>query len=302
MTDTVKLAAIMYAVASEWGVTVLDLKSARRERRSAVPRQAYYHIAIRRTAHSYPEVARHCGNRDHTTALHGVRVCEERLKSDPAFAAVYERVTRRLPDWNPPMRESSRWTADRTELLRQLWNTTTSDREIARVLGMPASTVRGKAARMGLGFRPEACSRRGRDLCAAKPKAAHKGPQTPKFDGPRPMPSTTLATYLSSPPAVEALPPAVVSPRTAPPTMRQSAATVPLPVSLRLPGEREGGGRPCQWILDRDVPKWPGKPTFCGAPVIFGESWCPEHRARCFIPKAERKVDKGRLERLAAAE
>ena len=188
--------------------------------------------------------------------------------------------------WKPGC--GSVWRFDEaTDVLRDLWSRGLSASQIATALcrfgPVSRNSVIGKVHRMGL---------------AGRPSPIRWGANNPRRKRGRKQPMTTLAAYLNSPPAVEALPPAVVSPRTAPP-VRLSAATVSLPVSSPRSGEREGGGRPCQWIA--------GEPSAddackCGAPVIEGTSYCEPHWRRAFIPKAERLVDKGRLERLAAAE
>ena len=193
------------------------------------------------------------------------------------------------------LRREITWTAERIEKLRGLWARNLSASEIADAIGgISRNSVLGKVHRLGLPGRASPIRgvvgsgrQRGRRLARRKAGSA-----------------TTLATYLQKhPPAADTSPLPERLARTVRAPERSTEA-VPLPVSP-VPsqcGEREGGGRPCQWIHDRDVPKWPGKPKFCGAPAVFGESWCPEHRARCFISKAERLVDKARLERLAAAE
>ena len=155
------------------------------------------------------------------------------------------------------------------EELRRLWEDGLSASSIAAVLQRYAPVSRdsviGKAHRMRL---------------AGRPSPIKFGAGHPRRNRARKEPMTTLAAYLKSPPAVEALPPAVVSPRTAPP-VRQSAATVPLPVSPPAcqPGEREGDGRPCQW------PMWNDRVThkFCGVMRVPGGPYCQEHRQRAYI-------------------
>lgn len=63
---------IMVRVSRVTGISVNDIRSARRERAVAFARQMFFYWAIRLTRRSFPQVGRFCGKRDHTTVLHGV--------------------------------------------------------------------------------------------------------------------------------------------------------------------------------------------------------------------------------------
>ena len=78
------VAEILEVVCQHTGVTVLDLKSARRARAIARPRQLVMWLARHATLHSLPEIARELGNRDHTTVMHGVQVIDLMRVADPA--------------------------------------------------------------------------------------------------------------------------------------------------------------------------------------------------------------------------
>lgn len=67
------LCKIMKEVAKKHGVSVNDIKSAARHRAIIPARQEYFYRARTETVHSYPSIARYCGNRDHTTALYAVK-------------------------------------------------------------------------------------------------------------------------------------------------------------------------------------------------------------------------------------
>lgn len=190
------------------------------------------------------------------------------------------------------------WSKERIAHLRELWANNRSASQIAAAIGeVSRNAVLGKVHRLGLPGRPSPIRRDG----GGRRRRGKEPPMTTLREYARPLPALSAYSPRSTP-AISSPPMPDEIAVTAPP-VRQSAEAVPLPVTPFPPGgKQEGDGRPCQWILDRDVPKWPGRPRYCGAPAIFGESWCPEHRARVFIPKAERLVDKGRLERLAAAE
>ena len=61
------------AVAHRWRISINDLISHRRVSEVVLPRQVLYVLCHLLTTKSYPEIGRRCGDRDHTTILHGVR-------------------------------------------------------------------------------------------------------------------------------------------------------------------------------------------------------------------------------------
>ena len=67
------LAHLIKEVAEKYGVTVDDIRSARRTRAIMQPRLEFYYRARTETPYSYPEIGKFCGNRDHTTILTGAR-------------------------------------------------------------------------------------------------------------------------------------------------------------------------------------------------------------------------------------
>ncbi len=64
---------IMEEVAEKYGITAHDIKSACRRRDMIVPRHEFFYRARTETLNSYPAIGRYCGDRDHTTAIHGVK-------------------------------------------------------------------------------------------------------------------------------------------------------------------------------------------------------------------------------------
>lgn len=65
--------AIQNRVAFSFGLTLPDMKSARRSRLIARPRQVAMYLSKQLTTRSLPEIGRQFGNRDHTTVMHAVR-------------------------------------------------------------------------------------------------------------------------------------------------------------------------------------------------------------------------------------
>lgn len=72
---------ILRETASFFDLTIADLKSTRRERRVARPRQMAMYLAKQLTTLSLPDIAGHFG-RDHTTIIHAVKLIDSLLNSD----------------------------------------------------------------------------------------------------------------------------------------------------------------------------------------------------------------------------
>lgn len=68
---------IMKTVASHFDITVGDMKGPRRTRAISEPRQIAMYLARKHTNHSYPELGRRFGGKDHTTVLAACRKLED---------------------------------------------------------------------------------------------------------------------------------------------------------------------------------------------------------------------------------
>lgn len=67
-----KFERIIQRICRVFRVTLVDLRSTRRDARSVFARQAIYYWARRLTLFSLPQIGRLMGGRDHTTVLYGV--------------------------------------------------------------------------------------------------------------------------------------------------------------------------------------------------------------------------------------
>jgi len=81
---------IFRTVAKHFGVSYLDMRSARRTYNLVWPRQIAFYLARTLTLRSLPEIGRRMGGRDHTTVLHAVRKIEILLMSDPMLVRTIE--------------------------------------------------------------------------------------------------------------------------------------------------------------------------------------------------------------------
>src|SRR5215468_1788198 len=92
----ISIESIQKAVCEFFNVRPADLRSKRRTRTVAVPRQVAMYFCRRYTDASFPSIGDHFGNRDHSTVIHATQVVERRIKDDPTFRAAIERIARTL--------------------------------------------------------------------------------------------------------------------------------------------------------------------------------------------------------------
>lgn len=78
---------IQLMVAAHYGVSLIDMKSARRDARTVRPRQIAMWLAKTLTLRSLPDLGRRFGGRDHTTVLYAIRKYDGLRAADPATAA-----------------------------------------------------------------------------------------------------------------------------------------------------------------------------------------------------------------------
>lgn len=84
-----KLADILDAVRFVCDMGIKELISPRRDVRLVRARHIYFWIARKYTVHGFPTIARYCGDRDHSTAVHGVNKID---KNHAAYADDIQKV------------------------------------------------------------------------------------------------------------------------------------------------------------------------------------------------------------------
>lgn len=72
-----KLAALLTVVALRTGLSRAEIISPRRDKALVRARMIFYRLAKEFTAKSLPAIGRACGDRDHSTIIHGMRMVEE---------------------------------------------------------------------------------------------------------------------------------------------------------------------------------------------------------------------------------
>ncbi len=92
----VRMDEILRRVSDHFGIPVDDLRSPKRARCIAAPRQVAMWIARRLTQLSLQEIGRHFGGRDHATVLYSLKKVDERRSVDGDFASLLADLERGL--------------------------------------------------------------------------------------------------------------------------------------------------------------------------------------------------------------
>lgn len=88
--------AVQRAVCSYFGVGANDLRSKKRTRTIALPRQVAMFLCRRYTDASFPAIGEHFGGRDHSTVIHSTQVVADRMKEDQSLRAAIDSIARVL--------------------------------------------------------------------------------------------------------------------------------------------------------------------------------------------------------------
>lgn len=73
-----------------------ELRSKKKTRNVALPRQVAMYLCRRYTAASFPVIGDRFGGRDHSTVIHAAQVVERRLEQDASFRATVERLAKMI--------------------------------------------------------------------------------------------------------------------------------------------------------------------------------------------------------------
>jgi len=94
--STITIEAIQKTVCDFFDLRAADLRSKKRTRNIALPRQLAMYLCRRYTQASYPAIGERFGNRDHSTVIHATNTIERRLAEDATFRATVERIEKLL--------------------------------------------------------------------------------------------------------------------------------------------------------------------------------------------------------------
>jgi chromosomal replication initiator protein len=85
----IKLSSILVAVSNATAVNIREIISPRRSAYIVRARMVYFWIARKYTSRSLPQIGHSCGNRDHSTVMHGINKVERQMDG---FAADIAKV------------------------------------------------------------------------------------------------------------------------------------------------------------------------------------------------------------------
>jgi len=94
--STITIDSIQKIVCDYFRIRPSDMRSKKRTRTIAVPRQVAMYLSRRYTDSSFPAIGDRFGGRDHSTVIHATQVVDQRIKDDPTFEATIERLRRML--------------------------------------------------------------------------------------------------------------------------------------------------------------------------------------------------------------
>ncbi|EGT3616383.1 chromosomal replication initiator protein DnaA [Clostridium perfringens] len=92
----VTVKTIQESVANYYNLRVDDLKSQRRTRNIAYPRQIAMYLSRKLTDMSLPKIGEEFGGRDHTTVIHAYEKISENLKTDEGLQSMINDITKKL--------------------------------------------------------------------------------------------------------------------------------------------------------------------------------------------------------------
>ena len=92
----ISIEVIQKEVAVFYGLKIQDLKSRKRQKNIALPRQISMYLARRYTGASYPEIGEKFGGKDHSTVIHAVKKIEGLLSKDQSLSTTIASLSRKI--------------------------------------------------------------------------------------------------------------------------------------------------------------------------------------------------------------
>jgi len=87
---------IQKAICEYFNIRPGDMKSKRRTRNIALPRQVAMYLCRKHTATSFPAIGERFGGRDHSTVIHASKTIEKKLREDPQMQVIVDRLEKSL--------------------------------------------------------------------------------------------------------------------------------------------------------------------------------------------------------------
>jgi chromosomal replication initiator protein len=88
--------SIQREVANFFGIKIQDLKSEKKMKTIALPRQIAMYLTRKYTGASFPEIGEKFGGKDHSTVIHAVRKIEAMVGNDPSVKDAVNAVAKKI--------------------------------------------------------------------------------------------------------------------------------------------------------------------------------------------------------------
>jgi chromosomal replication initiator protein len=95
-TFRINIDSIQEVVASFYNINIHDLKSKKRPRFIALPRQVAMYLSRKYTDYSLPEIGKQFGGRDHTTVIHAYRKIEDNINKDDSLRISVSKIEEQI--------------------------------------------------------------------------------------------------------------------------------------------------------------------------------------------------------------
>lgn len=92
----ISIESIQKETASYFGLKVQDLKSDKKQKNIALPRQIAMFLSRRYTGASYPEIGEKFGGKDHSTVIHAVKKIDKNMGADSSLANTVKTLSRNI--------------------------------------------------------------------------------------------------------------------------------------------------------------------------------------------------------------
>ena len=92
----VTIESIQKTICDYFNLKLGDLKTKRRTRNIAIPRQVAMYLCRKHTATSFPTIGSKFGGRDHSTVIHAAKTIEKKIKDDPYLQATITKLEKNL--------------------------------------------------------------------------------------------------------------------------------------------------------------------------------------------------------------
>ena len=94
--EAVDIDSIQSSVANFYNIKPNELKSQKRNKKLAIPRQIAMYLSRELTNASLPEIGAKFGGKNHSTVIHAIRKVEDMIKNDPKIRKDIELLKNRI--------------------------------------------------------------------------------------------------------------------------------------------------------------------------------------------------------------